>query len=205
MFHSKHTKQNPYLLNLFSLLIFCRFLKFPKNVQSPYTILWNCLNERCFKLHTSFRLDTGSTRKVSLSFWGVAASRKKSFHISIKSRVARSLEIVSRTFWFSRDAVDYFHGCPQRRQNEFLPTHTPWKLGLRTKKCWKIWSQYLDSDRFHSCDNTLFVGMALTLHKSQLHCSGVMQRWACGSLMSTPPADSRYETCDAGALFYCFS
>ena len=88
MLHSKHTKQNPYLLNLFSPWIFCRFLKFPKNVESPFTILWNCLHERCFKcfkLHTSFRLGTGSTRKDSLSVWFVAASRKKSFHISIKS------------------------------------------------------------------------------------------------------------------------
>ena len=85
MFHSKHTKQNPYLLNLFSPWVFCRFLKFPKNVESPFTILWNCLPERCFKLHTNFRLETGSTRKDSLSFWFVAVSRKKSFHISIKS------------------------------------------------------------------------------------------------------------------------
>jgi len=38
---------------------------------------------------------------------------------------------------------------------------------------------------------------ALTLHKSQLHCSGVMQWRACSSLMSTPsPADSHCETCE---------
>jgi len=84
MFHLKHTKQNPYSLNLFSPWIFCRFLKFLK-VDSFFTILWKCLHERYFKLHTSFRLETGSTKKVSLSFWIVAASRKKSFHISIKS------------------------------------------------------------------------------------------------------------------------
>ena len=90
MFHSKRTKQNPYLLHLFTPWIFCRFLKFPENVKSPLTILWNCLHERCFKLHTSFRLEAGSTRKVSLSFWFVAASRKKSFHISKRSH---SLEL----------------------------------------------------------------------------------------------------------------
>jgi len=84
MCHSKHTKQNHYLLNLFSSWIFCRFPKFSKNVEPAFTILWNCLHERCFTLHTNFRLETGSTRKVSLSFWFVAASRKKSFHISIK-------------------------------------------------------------------------------------------------------------------------
>ena len=64
---------------------FCRYLKFPKNIDSLLTILWNCLREKCFKLHTSFRLETGSARKVSLSFWFVAASRKKSFHISRNS------------------------------------------------------------------------------------------------------------------------
>ena len=57
----------------------------PENVGSAFTILWNCLHERCFELHTSFRLETGSTRKVSLSFRFLAASRKKSFHISINS------------------------------------------------------------------------------------------------------------------------
>ena len=76
MFHSKHTQQDPYLLNLFSTWIFCRFLKFPKNAASPYTIVCNCLHERRFELHTSFRLETGSAKKISLSFWFVAASRK---------------------------------------------------------------------------------------------------------------------------------
>jgi len=32
---------------------------------------------------------------------------------------------------------------------------------------------------FNSCNNTSFTGMTLTLHKSQVHCSGVMQWWAC--------------------------
>jgi len=86
MFHSKHTKQNPYLPNPFRPWIFCRFLTAPKNVESPLTISWNCLHERCFKLYISFRLETSSTIKVSLSFWFVAESRKQSLHISIKSR-----------------------------------------------------------------------------------------------------------------------
>jgi len=85
MFHSKHTKQIPYLFNIFNPWIFCRFLKFLKNVKSHFTILWNCLHERCFKLHTSFRLETGSTRKFSLCCRFTDASSKKSFHISIKS------------------------------------------------------------------------------------------------------------------------
>jgi len=69
-----------------------------------------------------------------------------------------------------------------RRGGKTVFCPPPWKLGLRTKKCWKIWSQYLDSDQFNSCNNTSFIGMALALHQSQLHCSGVVQWWACGSL-----------------------
>jgi len=89
MFQSKHTTQNPYLLVLFNPWIFCSFLKFLIKVESPLTILWKCLHERCFKLHTSFnRLETGSTRKNSLSFRFVAASRKNSFHIKVKSHNA---------------------------------------------------------------------------------------------------------------------
>jgi len=44
------------------------------------------LHERRFKLQTSFnRVETGSVRKISLSFRFVAATRKKSFHISAMS------------------------------------------------------------------------------------------------------------------------
>jgi len=91
MFQSKHTTQNPYSLNLFSPWIFCSFLKFLIKVKSPLTILWNCLNERCFKLHSSFnRLETGSTRKNSLSLRFVAVSRKNAFHIKVKSHNAEA-------------------------------------------------------------------------------------------------------------------
>jgi len=46
-------------------------------------------------------------------------------------RVARSLDIFSRTFCFSRDTLDYFHGSPQRvEKGVFAPSS---KLGLRTK------------------------------------------------------------------------
>jgi len=48
-------------------------------------------------------------------------------------------------------------------------------------------------NRFNSCNNNLFTGMALTLHKSQLHCFGVLR------LQQTHVAEL------ASALFYCFS
>ena len=38
--------------------------------------------------------------------------------------------------------------------------------------------------RFISCNDSLLAGTTLTLRKSQAQCSGVMQRWACSSLMS---------------------
>ena len=76
-------KTKPFLLVQFSPWIFCSFLKFLRNVKSPLRILWNFLHKTCFKLHTSFnRVETGSTRKISLSFRFVEASRKKSFHFS---------------------------------------------------------------------------------------------------------------------------
>jgi len=43
--------------------------------------------------------------------------------------------------------------------------------------------------------------LTLTLNKSQLHCSGVMQWWARSSLMSAPlPAEAGCETCER--MFY---
>ena len=36
----------------------------------------------------------------------------------------------------------------------------------------------VNSNWFNSCNDSLFAGMTLALHKSQLHCSGVMQWWA---------------------------
>jgi len=47
--------------------------------------------------------------------------------------------------------------------------------------------------------------MAPTRHKSQLHCSGVMQWWACSSLVSTPSSADSNVTKLASALFYCCS
>jgi len=36
-------------------------------------------------------------------------------------------------------------------------------------------SSYVPINSFNCCDDTLFVGMTLTLRKNQVHCSGVMQ------------------------------
>ena len=52
---------------------------------------------------------------------------------------------------------------------------------------------------FISCNDSLFAGTTLTLHKSQVHCSGVMQWWACSSLVPAfLPAEAGCQTCDRG-------
>jgi len=36
----------------------------------------------------------------------------------------------------------------------------------------------------YSCIDSLFAGLTSTVHKNQIHCSGVVQWWVCSSLMS---------------------
>jgi len=73
-----------------------------------------------------------------------------------------------------------------------------WKLGLRTKISRKSeLSSLTPINWFNSCNDSLFAGMTLTLYKSQVHCSGVVQWWACSSLLSAPlPAEAGWETCE---------
>jgi len=47
--------------------------------------------------------------------------------------------------------------------------------------------------------------MKLTLHKSQVHCSSMMQWWACSSLRSTQTSANSNVTKLASTLFYCCS
>ena len=66
--------------------------------------------------------------------------------------------------------------------NGHLP---PWKLVKEPKIYRKPEaSSLIPINWFNSCNQSLFAGMTLTLHKSQVHCSGVMQWWACSSLIS---------------------
>ena len=59
-----------------------------------------------------------------------------------------------------------------------------WKLRWRTKISRKPKvSSIILTNWFKSSNYSLFAGMTLTLHKSQVHCSGVMQWWACSSLI----------------------
>jgi len=74
----------------------------------------------------------------------------------------------------------------------------PWKLRLRNKISKKIQgSSLIPIDLLNSWNDSLLASMSLTLHKIQVHCSGVMQWRAWISLMSTPlPAEAGSETCN---------
>ena len=53
---------------------------------------------------------------------------------------------------------------------------SPWKLGLRNKISRKPEvSSLISIDSLYSCNEGLFTSMTLTLYKSQVHSSGVMQ------------------------------
>jgi len=60
------------------------------------------------------------------------------------------------------------------------PSAPSWKLGLRSKIFHKPEvSNLIPIYLFNSCNDILFTGITLALHTSQVHCSGVMQWWAC--------------------------
>ena len=84
------------------------------------------------------------------------------FFVALLHRVARSLEILSRTFCFSTNRVDYFHGCPQRGKYAFPPS---WKLGLGTKNVRKSEA----TSRFRLID--LFLAITLYLPVWHSHCT----------------------------------
>jgi len=73
------------------------------------------------------------------------------------------------------------NGCPQREKRTLAP---PWEiecltLSVRAKisRKRKV-SSLIPIISFNSCNDSIFAGMTLTLHKSQVHCSVVMQCWA---------------------------
>ena len=89
-------------------------------------------------------------------------------------RVARSLEIFSSTFCFSRDSL---------RWTTFTGVRRGGKTGNWDKEPKILRKSEVNISipiiRFNSCINTLFTSMALTLNNSQLHCSA----W-CDAVMS---------------------
>jgi len=123
-----------------------------------------------------------------------------------RPRVARWFEIFSRTFCVSKryggGILSYFHGRPLEGRNRHSP---PWnwtknKKNLENLKpgSWFRLSVLIRATTFH------LPFVTRTLHKSQLHCSGVMQWWACSSLMPTLASADSNVTKRASALFcYC--
>jgi len=50
-----------------------------------------------------------------------------------------------------------------------------------------------------------FAGMKLTLSKRQVHSYNAMQRWACSSLIMSPPLPTEAGAKVVSGLFYCWS
>ena len=72
---------------------------------------------------------------------------------------------------------------------------SPWKLGLKGTKISRQLGvrSYIPINWISLAMSLLFPVWHSTLHKSQVHCSGIMQWWVCISLMSTPlPAEVGY-------------
>jgi len=59
-------------------------------------------------------------------------------------------------------------------------------------------------DWYFSCNDSFFADMKLTLHKSQVHSSSVMQWWACSSLCPLVCLQ-RWSAEVTSGLFYCCS
>ena len=75
---------------------------------------------------------------------------------------------------------------------------------FQEQKFAKTRSQQLDSNYwFNTCNDSLLTGLTITLHKNQVHCSGVMQWWVWSSPMSAalPPEQGAKL---ASRLFYCW-
>ena len=117
-------------------------------------------------------------------------------------RVAGSFEIFSRTFRFSGDTVDYFHGCPQRGQNGFPPS----EIGTKNQK---VLENLRSASRFQLLDLILAITLYLPVWHS--HCtkaSFTVLVWCSDELAVHSRPLLRLQTHVATlaiALFYHFS
>ena len=68
-------------------------------------------------------------------------------------------------------------------QNWHLSSPTNWDKETNMSRKREI-SSLIPIKWFNSCNDSLFANMTLTLHKSQVYFSGVMECWACSSPMS---------------------
>ena len=118
------------------------------------------------------------------------------FHID-----ACDLYCMSKTAPFNR----FYHGT-HRRPQKGKTGIWPLEIGSRNQKSLenlksRAWFRSIDFILAMS----LFAGMALTLHKSQFHSSGVMHWWTCNSLIfALLSAESSCETCEATVLLLIF-
>jgi len=58
-----------------------------------------------------------------------------------------------------------------------------WNFGPKFSRKHEV-SSSIPITSLNFCNDSLFPAITLILHKSQVHCLGVMQQWVCSSLMS---------------------
>jgi len=135
-------------------------------------------------------------------------SNLQSFWLHVMLELPDHLKFFKGILFFKRYGGLLLWVSAEGEKRVFAHTH-PWKLGLRTKKCWKIWSQYLDSDRFNSCNNTFIYRYGTHTAKTPAslfwcdaemslrftHVHSFVCRFTLRNLRSN----------NASALFYCFS
>jgi len=85
-------------------------------------------------------------------------------------------------------------------------SHISWSWNLEPNISGKNWNRHLNSDWFDTCNGSLFTGMKLALHKSQVHSYSIMS--CCDELaVHTCPllCLQRRVAKGASGLFYCWS
>jgi len=91
-------------------------------------------------------------------------------------------------------------GRPQGGNGHFPPWD--WNEAPRLSRKHEV-SSSIPINWLNFWNATVFFGMTLTLHNSQVHCSGIMQWWACNSLVFTPLRGQTWERIFSGAGVYC--
>jgi len=96
--------------------------------------------------------------------------------------------------------VTPWHGRPQRWAKRAFAHPRNKDYGQKSYRKPKT-SSLIPTERLRFWNDGLFAGMTLTLHKNQFHWSGVMQWWACSSLMTAHlPAETVWQTFERASV-----
>jgi len=97
-------------------------------------------------------------------------------------------------------AITSDHGRPHGGNGHFRPWD--WNHAPRFSRKHEV-SSSIPISWLNFCNSPVFSGMTLTLRNSQVPCSGVMQCWACLSLMFTPLRGQTCERIFSSVGVYC--